>query len=97
MFLLVYEKNDSINTPLETLFKKFSDNFAARIEHGNLIEYYPEKISGLDAVVGNIRGSVGETGVYYRIAAIKANNSFYKIIIGVSENRKSSYEEGMDK
>ena len=97
MFLLVYKKTDSANTSLESFFKKHLNDFASKLEHGNLINFYLEKINGEDALIGNIRGSVGETGVYYRIAAIKANNSFYKIIIGVSENMKSSYDEDMDK
>ncbi|MBI3501498.1 MAG: hypothetical protein HY063_06870 [Bacteroidetes bacterium] len=94
LFLLVYEKHDS--SSLENFFKKFSEGFASKLEHGVLINYYPEKINGADALLGNIRGSVGETGVFYKVAAIRAKNSFYKIIIGVSENMKSTYEEDMD-
>ena len=97
MFLLVYEKADSTNSSLEGFFKKNSNTFIAGIKHGNLIEYYPEKINGMDALIGNVRGNVNETGVYYRIAALKAGNSFYKIIIGISENMKSTYEEDMGK
>ena len=96
MFLLVYEKIDSTNTSPEKFFKTFSDNFTAKIEHGKLINYYPEKINGLDAVIGNIRGSVNETGVYYKIASIKNNKSFYEIIIGISSTMKSSYDEDIN-
>ena len=67
------------------------------MEHGNLVNYYPEKINNTDAVIGNIRGRINETGVYYRVAVIRAGNSFYTIIIGLSENMKSQYDEDIDK
>ena len=96
MFLLVYEKLDSANTSLESIFKKKSDDFIAKIEHGNLENYYPQKINGIDGFIGNIQGSVNETGVYYRIVVMKAGNSFFEIILGISENMKSSYDEDIN-
>ena len=97
MFMLIYEKNDSENVSLDSCFRKFSNNFIEKMEHGNLVNYYPEKINNTDAVIGNIRGRINETGVYYRVAVIRAGNSFYTIIIGLSENMKSQYDEDIDK
>ncbi len=94
LFLLVYEKSDSVS--LEILFKKFSENFMSKLHNGTLLNYYPEKINGADALVGNIRGSVGETGVFYKVAVIEFENSFYKILFGVSENKRLDYEEDME-
>ena len=95
LFLLIYEKEDSLS--LENFFKKFSENFISKLHNGTLINYYPEEINGADVLVGNIRGSVGEAGVFYKVAAMQGKNSFYKIIIGAVENRKSDYEEDMEK
>lgn len=95
LFLLVYEISDT--SALKDFFKKTSDDFISKLEHGTLMKYYPEKVNGADAMIGTIRGSVNETGVYYKIAVIQSGNSFYKIITGISENRKSDYDEDMDK
>jgi hypothetical protein len=97
LFLLVYEKKDSLNLGLASVFKIFSDDFIARMEHGNLVKYYPMQITSHRALIGNIRGTVHETEVYYKIAVIPSGNSFYEILIGITENRKSSYEEDLDK
>ena len=97
LFLLVYEISDTSNTSLQDFFKKISDDFISKLENGSLLKYYPEKINGLDALIGNIRGSVNETEVCYKIAAINSGKVFYEIIIGISSTMKSSYDEDMDK
>ena len=98
MFLLVREKMDTVQQPLETIFKKFSDDLISNMENGNLVKYFPVKINDHDAFIGNIRGSVNETGVYYRIAVIKSTDTMcFEIIIGTTDNDKSRYDEDMDK
>ena len=96
LFVLVYEEKDTSHTPIEALFKKFSEEFILKIEHGNVVKYYLTKIDSQNAVVGNIRGSVNETAVYYRVAFIQSNSGYYKIIIGVESDMQSSYDEDMD-
>ena len=96
LFLLVYEISDTSTESLQDFFKKISDDFISKLENGSLLKYYPERINALDALVGNVRGRVNETGVYYRIAVIKSGSSFYKIIFGVSENMKSFYDEDIE-
>ena len=92
IFVLVYEEADTMNQSLETFFKKFADDFISRIGRGNLIKYYPEQINSHNVFIGNIRGSVNQTGVYYRIAIIEAGNVFYELILGVSDNSLSSFD-----
>ena len=96
MFMLMYEKNDSENVSLDSCFRKFSNNFIAKMDHGILVNYYPEKINNTDAVIGDIRGSVNETEVCYRIALFKTKGVLYKIIIGISSTMKSSYDEDIN-
>jgi hypothetical protein len=96
LFLIIYEKKDSAS--LESFFKKFSDNFISKLENGNMINYYPEKINNSNNVlIGNIRGNVNDTKVFYKLAVIKIENTFYKLLFGVSENQRMDYEEEMDK
>jgi hypothetical protein len=97
IFLLVYKETDTSQQKFETQFRKFSDDFIAKMEHGNLVRYFPIKINNHDAFIGNIRGNARETKVYYRIAEIKVSDKIYKIIIGTTENNKSRYDEDMDK
>ncbi len=96
LFVLVYQERDTSNVPIEMIFKKFSDDFILKIEHGNVVKYYLTKIGLQNAVVGNIRGSVNETAVYYRVAFIRSASGYYKIIIGVESDMESSYDEDMD-
>jgi len=98
LFLLVYEKSDTLHLPIEALFKSFSDDFISRIGRANLIKYYPEKINSHHAVIGNIRGTVNETEVYYRIAVIKVNDTTcFEIIVGTTENNIGQYDEDIGK
>ena len=97
LFLLIYEKKDTINLQPEVLFKKFSDDLIARIGHCNLVKYFPKQIGSHQAVIGNIRGIVNETGVYYRIAVISSESAYYEVLFGVSENRFGTYDEDMNR
>ena len=97
IFVLIYEETDTTYQSLDNSFRKFSDDFIAKMEHGNLVRYFPIKINNHDAFIGNIRGNARETNVYYRIAEIKVSDKIYKIIIGTTENNKSRYDEDMDK
>lgn len=98
LFLLVNEKQDTAKQPLETIFRKFSDDFISKMGNGNLVRYFPLKINNRDAFIGNIRGSVNETGVYYRMAVVKSTDiTCFEILIGTTDNDKSRYDEDMDK
>lgn len=97
IFLLVYEIADTAHLSVKDFFMKTSDDFISRIGHANLVKYYPEKINNQQAFIGNIRGMVNETSAYYRIAVIASGKSFWKIIIGTNDNRKSQYDEDMNK
>ena len=96
LVLLIYEKTDTLNSSTEILFKKFSTEFMLRIGYANLVKYYPKEINSHHAVVGNIRGKVNETGVYYRIAVIEAGNTYYEVIAGVSENHFVDFNDDID-
>lgn len=96
MFLLVYEKADTVEHSFENIFKTFSNDLISRIGDATLIKYYPKKINGCNALIGNVRGKVNGTGVYYRIALVETNLAYFQILIGVSADRKDSFEEDMD-
>lgn len=96
LVLLIYEKTDTMNPSIENEFKKFSNEFISRISYANLIKYYPREINSHHAMIGNIRGTVNETGVYYRIAVIKADSTYYEVITGVSENHFSDFNDDID-
>ena len=96
LFLLLYEERDTTNLPIENIFKNFSESFIQKIQHGNVVKYFLTKIDSQNAVIGNVRGSVNETAVYYRIAFIRSNSCYYKIIIGVQNDMESSYDQDMD-
>ena len=96
MFLLLYEQKDSSNTPVDTLFLNFSNALSSRLQDGGLLKYYSEKIKGCEALAGNITGIAGETKVYYRAAVIKNGTCFYKIILGISDDYRSDYDEDMN-
>lgn len=99
VFLLVYEERKDSSAEKKSLQKYFrfaSDNFVSKISSGNLIKYFPEIIHGSHAMIGNIRGRVNETEVYYRIAILDVNNFFYEIILGTTENYKLIYVEDMN-
>lgn len=97
VFLVAYEERSLAGKTLQEFFKDFSDNLIAGIENGALLKYYPEKINGHNAFIGNIRGSVNETKVYYRVAVIESSNNMYRIIFGVGDGNQSTYYQDMDK
>jgi hypothetical protein len=80
----------------QTLFEKLSADFISRTGEARLIKYYPQLIHLHQAMVGNIRGSVKETGVYYRIAVIEAGSSYYEIIVAVADNHLNGFDEDID-
>ena len=96
LFLLAYEKKDTLRSSLEVLFKNASDDLISKIGNAQLIKYYPKKINLHKAVIGNIRGAVNETGVYYRIAIIADSSRYYEIIAGTTENNLSNFSQDID-
>lgn len=96
IFVLVYQHPITADT-LNSYFKQLTSKLTAAIDRGTLLKYYPEKINGNQALIGNIRGSVNETIIYYRIALIQTESSFYEIIWGIDENIRSSYDDDMNK
>jgi len=96
LVLLVYEKKDSVKNVLEASFKNLTNELIAKIERGTLLKYFPKKINSRNAIVGNIRGNVNGTTVYYRIAVIEGAGSFYQIIVGVLEDNRSSFDEDIN-
>ena len=66
------------------------------IENGTLLKYYPETINGQEAFTGNIRGSVNQTKVYYRMALIRSATGYIKILFGAGDDEQSRYAEDMD-
>ena len=97
LFLLIYEEQDASGQSLEVIFKLFSDNLISKIEHGNLMKYYPEKINNQDAFIGNIRGKTNEMGLYYRIAVIEANKKYYEVIFGTSDDDQLFVDDDISK
>lgn len=95
VFLLIYQEPDTSHRSLQIIFTNFSNNFISRVEQGHLLKYYPEKINGCNAFIGNIRGKINGNGVYYRIAAIKSNNNYYEFIFGVLDDDQLLYEDDM--
>ena len=91
-FILVYEKTDSVHS-LMTFFKDFSERFISKVDRGNMTRYYPEKINGLDALIGNIRGNVNETEVHYRIAVFQSGNRFFTLMAGTTEKSHGQYDD----
>ena len=96
MFLLVYEKADTVEHSFEDFFKKFANDLIARVGDATLLKYYPKKINGCNAIIGNIRGKVNGTGVYYRVALVEARNAFYEIIVGIADDNRSNFEEDIN-
>ena len=90
MFLLIYQEKDTSIQSIASAFKYFSDNFIAKTEHGKLIKYFSEKINNHNAFIGNVRGSVNETAVYYKLAVVESNNKYYELIFGVSNANQLS-------
>ena len=94
IFLAVYEHHDSAS--IQDIFKRSAGGYVSTIEHGTLQKYYPEKINGHDAFIGNIRGSVKETKVYYRMAVIQCAHGALEIVIGTGNDNESRFTEDMD-
>lgn len=94
--LLVWKRNDTVPKTPETAFRERSEQILAKTENGILIKYYPTTINGRQAWVGNIRGTVNKTRVYYRLAEIGSAGSAYEIILGVSDRNQSRYEKDMN-
>lgn len=93
--MLIYEEQDTLSLSLQDFFKKYSDAYIAHIGKGVLLKYFPEKINGDEAFIGNIKGESNGTKVYYRIAVVRSGTLFYKIVIGTSENNRNLYDEDM--
>jgi len=96
LFLLAYDVSDSLDTPLEIRFAKFSDQLISKIGEAVLLKYYPTQINGQKAMIGNIRGTVDETRAYYRIVLIESGNLCYELLIGVSDSNRTYFEDDIN-
>ncbi len=95
VFLMVFAGIDTLHQPMKEGFKRFAGEFVSRMEKGNMLNYHPEKINGCEAILGDIRGRINETEVYYLLAMIRSGKYRYRIITGVSAQQKSKYKEDL--
>jgi len=92
IFMLVYEiPIDSSNT-LKFTFNNSAQEYISKMNSGSLLKYYPKKINNLNSYIGNIRGLVGKTNIYYRVAVIESRSTYYKIVLGITNEEQSSYD-----
>lgn len=96
LFVVVYERRDTFPTSIEASFKKFTDRLIPKIGDAVMVKYYPKRINAHHAMIGNIRGKVNGTGVYYRVALIEAGRTCYEIIIGIADDNRSNFEEDIN-
>jgi hypothetical protein len=94
LFVLVHEVNDTLT--LKKSFEYYSSTLIARLMNGVLFNYYPQKINGKEAIIGDIQGRVNETNVSYKLILLESPHARYRIIIGVTDSKKENLLEDID-
>lgn len=97
VFLLVYELNNSMQIDVKEKFHQEANNLISKMDKGNLLNFYPTNINGINALVGTIRGNTRKTIVSYHLVLFNKNAVFYKIIAGTTERNKSDFKKDIDK
>lgn len=90
-------QNYNLKYNLDTYFKAVaSQPFVESIEHGKISAPVKRQINGSTAMVAEITGDINQNPVYYKIAVIETNNSFYQILTWTSAGNKESYTHDID-
>jgi len=56
-----------------------------------------EKVNGLDCVINEMHGSMGDVNVFYKLAVFEGDKAFYQVLCWTIEEQKSDFIGTMDK
>ncbi|MFC4740303.1 hypothetical protein ACFO3U_09895 [Flavobacterium ponti] len=73
------------------------DGFESEEGVGDISEAKDTIINGLEAKVFDLEGKVEEYDVYYKLAFLKSQKSYYQIMTWTLLDKKEDFEEKMDK
>jgi len=55
----------------------------------------PDVSNGMDYVINEMRGSMGDVYIYYRLAVFEGERAFYQVLTWCIENQREEFEEDM--
>ena len=56
-----------------------------------------EKINGMDCIVTEMDGSLGEVNVFYKLGVFEGEKAFYQVLTWTIDNQKAEFMSGMNK
>jgi hypothetical protein len=56
-----------------------------------------EKVNGMDCVKNEMRGSLGEINVLYKLGVFEGEKAFYQVLTWCIEEQKATFASDMDK
>jgi hypothetical protein len=55
------------------------------------------QINGLDCVVTEMNGKLGEVGVFYKLGVFEGENAFYQVLTWTIDSQRAEFQPAMDK
>ncbi len=90
-------RNYDLHYNLDSYFTAIaSQTFIEFIEHGKISTPITKQINGSAAMVAEITGDINQNPVYYKLAVIETDSSFYQILTWTNANNKQTYTHDID-
>jgi hypothetical protein len=106
-FMLVmvetYEEIDSYDLEVKFTAMSYRDqvmgNFGKTLDYFEVLTTEPvvEEINGMNCIINEMRGSLGGSGIYYKLAVFEGKNGFYQVLCWCIETQKQKFSPDMDR
>lgn len=90
-----YLESSYKTTGLASYAQLLHDNFKQALEKPKFSEVQNSQINGLKAQMFSASGIVETYGIYYEMAYIEGNHSYYQVLVWTAEGQKEKYAQQM--